>query len=189
MMHMSFYLGTGVTNLLFKGLSTSTVGGFVSLVIGTGCLAILYEGLKTFRQLLLLKAKDISDELPLPTVSEISDEPATSEQSHSGQARLITEPKLKSTQAAQPSASKMHEFNCERFKYHCIQSVLQGVQVVVGYLLMLIVMSYNAWFLISATVGASVGYFFFASYVQQSLVKSLAKEGEAKCIHGEEKSS
>lgn len=186
---MWFYLSNEVTNLLFEGLSTSTVGGFVSLAIGTGCLAILYEGLKTSRQVLLLKAKEIPDALPLPTVCELPDEPVTSEHSQDGEDRLIAKSSPESTQATCHAVSKTQEFNCERFKYHCIQSVLHGVQVMVGYLLMLIVMSYNAWFLISATAGAGVGYFFFGFYVQESLMKSLAKEGETKCRHGEEKSS
>lgn len=58
--------------------------------------------------------------------------------------------------------------NC-RFRYyslsismHVIQSALHVVQVGYGYLLMLVVMTFNGWLFLSICFGAGVGYLLFA---------------------------
>ncbi len=58
---------------------------------------------------------------------------------------------------------------CVSFKYysisvsmHLVQSVLHVVQVGYAYILMLIVMSFNAWLFLAVIFGAGVGYLLFA---------------------------
>lgn len=45
---------------------------------------------------------------------------------------------------------------------HLLQSVLHVVQVGYGYILMLIVMTFNGWLFLSVCFGAGVGYLLFA---------------------------
>jgi len=44
---------------------------------------------------------------------------------------------------------------------HLLQTVLQFVQVVLSYCLMLIFMTYNVWLGLAVALGAAVGYFMF----------------------------
>ncbi|NWR75430.1 COPT2 protein, partial [Centropus unirufus] len=45
------------------------------------------------------------------------------------------------------------------FWYHVGQTLFHVLQVVLGYVVMLAVMSYNAWIFIGAIVGSTLGYF------------------------------
>ena len=46
---------------------------------------------------------------------------------------------------------------------HLLQSVLHVVQVGYGYVLMLVIMTFNGWLFLSVCFGAGVGYLLFAS--------------------------
>lgn len=45
------------------------------------------------------------------------------------------------------------------FQYHVAQTLFHVMQVVLGYMVMLAVMSYNAWIFLGAIVGSTLGYF------------------------------
>ncbi|NXF29493.1 COPT2 protein, partial [Nyctibius bracteatus] len=45
------------------------------------------------------------------------------------------------------------------FRYHVGQTLCHVVQVVLGYMVMLAVMSYNAWIFLGAIAGSALGYF------------------------------
>ena len=45
---------------------------------------------------------------------------------------------------------------------HILQSVLHVIQVGIGYLLMLVAMTFNGWLFLAVCFGAGVGYFLFA---------------------------
>ncbi|NXD61671.1 COPT2 protein, partial [Eolophus roseicapillus] len=45
------------------------------------------------------------------------------------------------------------------FRYHIGQTLFHVVQVVLGYMVMLAVMSYNAWIFLGAIAGSTLGYF------------------------------
>ncbi|NWW96195.1 COPT2 protein, partial [Rhynochetos jubatus] len=45
------------------------------------------------------------------------------------------------------------------FRYHVGQTLFHVGQVVLGYMVMLAVMSYNAWIFLGAIVGSTLGYF------------------------------
>ncbi|XP_014238975.1 high affinity copper uptake protein 1-like [Trichogramma pretiosum] len=45
---------------------------------------------------------------------------------------------------------------------HVVQTMLQGVQLILGYLLMFIFMTYNVYLCIAVVVGSVLGYFVFS---------------------------
>ncbi|CAK9830593.1 High affinity copper uptake protein 1 [Anthophora retusa] len=47
-------------------------------------------------------------------------------------------------------------------KIHILQTVLNVVQLIIGYCLMLIFMTYNIWLCIAVALGAVLGYWLFA---------------------------
>ena len=47
------------------------------------------------------------------------------------------------------------------FLHHLVQTLLHLVQFTLGYMLMLIAMTFNVWLFVSVVVGASLGYFLF----------------------------
>lgn len=49
--------------------------------------------------------------------------------------------------------------------HHLSQTIMHVVQVVVGYLLMLVVMTYQVYLGIAVIIGAGLGYFFFAGFI------------------------
>lgn len=46
-----------------------------------------------------------------------------------------------------------------RIFFHIAQAAMHMLQICIGYILMLCVMSFNAWFIIAAVFGLTVGYF------------------------------
>lgn len=52
---------------------------------------------------------------------------------------------------------------CYRFLYHCVLSINHTLKFAIGYLMMLVVMTYNVWFLVAVVGGAVLGYFLFSA--------------------------
>ncbi|CAL4125684.1 unnamed protein product [Meganyctiphanes norvegica] len=50
----------------------------------------------------------------------------------------------------------------QRVQYHILQTILQLLQFVMSYILMLTVMTYNAYFMFAVIGGTGLGYFFFS---------------------------
>ncbi|KFQ10423.1 putative low affinity copper uptake protein 2, partial [Leptosomus discolor] len=92
-------------------------------------LSMLYEAVKMGKALLLRRAL-----LALP---------------HSLSQESLVEPEEGGTSPAQG----------RWFRYHVGQTLFHVVQVVLGYMVMLAVMSYNAWIFLGAIVGSTLGYF------------------------------
>jgi len=61
-------------------------------------------------------------------------------------------------------------------KMHILQTFLHTVQVFVGYVLMLIVMTYNAWLGAAVLAGAGVGYLAFSVIFPDNLRFKRSKE-------------
>nr|XP_020668914.1 probable low affinity copper uptake protein 2 [Pogona vitticeps] len=99
-------------------------------------LALLYEAIK------VAKAKVILRMMPalVPSVSQ----------------ETLREPEQASINAGleQPAGTSKNPF-----LWHVAQTLLHITHVVLGYLVMLAVMSYNAWVFLGAIVGSTVGYY------------------------------
>lgn len=99
-------------------------------------MAVLYEGIKVGKVKLLRKTLE-----SLPT--------ATSQQ-------LILEADQDSAGSGSPpvNRTRLRWFLC-----HLGQSLVHVIQVVIGYFVMLAVMSYNTWIFLGVVLGSAVGYY------------------------------
>ncbi|NWR34073.1 COPT2 protein, partial [Tachuris rubrigastra] len=115
--------------------------GMVLSVLVVLLLSVLYEALKMGKAVLLRRAL-----LALPR--SLSQE-------------ALTEPQEGDTNPAQSSPSVMgfSILSHRWFRYHVGQTLFHVVQVVLGYMVMLAVMSYNAWIFLGAIAGSTLGYF------------------------------
>ncbi|XP_045625710.1 uncharacterized protein [Procambarus clarkii] len=142
-MHMSYYFSSTVCDFLFKGVNIITTWGMVSLCLGLLSLSVLAEGFKVARSQLLKVAasrKTGCNKYEIPERSPL----------------LMSESFL---------GRRNQKFLYKRrVKFHILQSFLHVVHLTIGYILMLVVMTYNAYFTIAVVSGAGLGYFFFAVF-------------------------
>ncbi|NXC32163.1 COPT2 protein, partial [Campylorhamphus procurvoides] len=111
--------------------------GMVLSVLVILLLSVLYEAVKMGKAVLLRRAL-----LALPR--SLSQE-------------ALTEPEEGGTDPAQ---GRGFPISFSRwFQYHVGQTLFHVVQVVLGYMVMLAVMSYNAWIFLGAIAGSTLGYF------------------------------
>ncbi|XP_067599722.1 protein SLC31A2 isoform X2 [Pseudorca crassidens] len=122
--------------LLFDFWSVHSPAGMALSVLVVLLLAVLYEGIKVGKARLLHQAL---------TSLSIS----TSQQ-------LIEETDQNSTSSDSPHVSRTH---LRWFLCHFGQSLLHVAQVVIGYFMMLAVMSYNTWIFFGVVLGSGVGYY------------------------------
>ncbi|KAM6337195.1 protein SLC31A2 isoform 2-T2 [Alca torda] len=115
--------------LLFDFWRIHTPTGMVLSVLVILLLSVLYEALKMGKAVLLRRAL-----LALP---------------HSLSRESLLEPEEGDTGPTQG----------RWFRYHLSQTLFHVVQVVLGYMVMLAVMSYNTWIFLGAIAGSTLGYF------------------------------
>lgn len=70
----------------------------------------------------------------------------------------------------------------ERIKFHVMQSFLHIVHLTIGYMLMLAVMTYNAYFTIAVVGGAGVGYYFLALFDLPGKLLGISTPSPAKAV-------
>ncbi|NXO00535.1 COPT2 protein, partial [Rhinopomastus cyanomelas] len=111
--------------------------GMVLSVVVILLLSMLYEAVKMGKAVLLRRALQA---LPHSLSRESLAEPEEEGDSH-------------------PMQGRFPIFFPSWFQFHVAQTLVHVVQVVLGYLVMLAVMSYNAWIFLGAIVGSALGYF------------------------------
>ncbi|XP_069993103.1 high affinity copper uptake protein 1 isoform X5 [Penaeus vannamei] len=158
-MHMSFYFSSKVYDFLFYGVNITTTWGMVSLCLGLVSLSILAEGFKVARSQLLKVAMSRRTGCTKYEVPERS--PLLMSQSFLGRRneKLLYK---------------------RRIKFHILQSFLHVIHLTIGYILMLIVMTYNAYFSIAIIGGAGLGYFFFALFDLPSKILGTSRTAVRK---------
>ncbi|KAL5494224.1 hypothetical protein EMCRGX_G015513 [Ephydatia muelleri] len=132
MMQMTFYFGYDFT-LLFNDWTIKTKGGKLSTSELVGAIAAVF-----FLGVFLEGIKVLKEWLSYLTMkySKLA-------HFHSGYKQLDSIPPV----------SKAFVF-----VLHALQALLQLLQVSLGYLLMLVVMTYNGWMFLAVVFGTSVGY-------------------------------
>ncbi|XP_029371333.1 protein SLC31A2 [Echeneis naucrates] len=146
MMRMTFGVSSSVT-LLFDFWNVHGPAGMVVSVFVVFLLTVFYELLKVWRVWLGCSSRWTSPHCPNagpPTSHSDSDDILESSPSESSLTPMELHPSVPNTRNS--------------WLLHCIQTVLHMLQVSLGYMLMLCVMSYNTWIFLGIIVGSALGY-------------------------------
>ncbi|KAB0803898.1 hypothetical protein PPYR_00868 [Photinus pyralis] len=141
-MHMTFWWDTNIPDLLFYGCNISSKGWLTLTCLILIALGILFEWLKLLQakqkqRELIIRARQIRTVCPS---SETSTLISHGEGTNSQKPSLFVRTKLLFCDA------------CLWINIH-----------VLGYILMLVIMVYNGWLIISLLIGSGIGYFLFGT--------------------------
>lgn len=144
---MTFGVSSSVT-LLFDFWDVHGPAGMVLSVFVVLLLTVFYEVLKVWRVWLGSSSKLAQPQSPYAV--------PPSSRSDSSSA-LDSSPSESSLTPIQSQPPAVHTRNS--WLLHGIQTLLHMLQVTLGYMLMLCVMSYNTWIFLGVIVGSVLGYF------------------------------
>ncbi|KAM9338049.1 protein SLC31A2 [Symphorus nematophorus] len=155
MMSMTFEVSSSVT-LLFDFWDVHGPAGMVLSVFVVLLLTVLYEVLKVWRVWLGKCSKLAQPESPYaPPPPYRTDSSSVLDSSPSESSLTPIE--------SQPTSTNSRN----SWLLHGIQTLLHILQVTLGYMLMLCVMSYNTWIFLGVIVGSVLGYFISFPLVSQ----------------------
>jgi copper transporter 1 len=138
-MMMSFHLGYSET-VLFDWWKVSSVGELLGSMAAIFIIAVLYEALKYYRLNFTFNGY-ISKQCGEVEIKDAEIKTVTGQKG--------------CCQRSSPKPNTMFSW------VHAIQTALQITQVVLGYCLMLIFMTYNVWLCVALVSGTGLGYFLF----------------------------
>ncbi|XP_042365829.1 probable low affinity copper uptake protein 2 [Plectropomus leopardus] len=147
MMSMTFGVSTSVT-LLFDFWDVHGPAGMVLSVFVVFLLTVFYEVLKVWRVWLGRSSKLAQSQ------SAYAAPPSSRSDSISVLESSPSECSLTPTESQPPASNTRNSW-----LLHAIQTALHMLQVTLGYMLMLCVMSYNTWIFLGVIVGSVLGYF------------------------------
>lgn len=136
-MHMSFWWGSDVGDVFFKGLTVSTTGAMVALCLTLAVLSIVYEGLKVHGAKVRAKA--------------------ARERKRSGSCPPSESATLLSLEASPSTFWPLSRRFCAFF----VEATIFLFHNMLGYALMLTVMIYNGYLFVAVVGGMALGYFLF----------------------------
>lgn len=142
-MMMYFHGGYNET-ILFQTWTIDSVGGLVGSMVGIFFICLLYEGLKFFRDHLMRRSYS---SLPYNNVPSAGAENGDSPSPDDRNSRRREVVKIIQTEIFSG--------------HHCLQTLLQMVQTILSYFIMLIFMTFNSWLCGAVVLGLTVGYFMF----------------------------
>lgn len=145
-MSMTFEASSSVT-LLFDFWNVRGPAGMVLSVLVVLLLTVFYELLKVFR--VWLRGRCSPRPLSFPTASFSR---ARCRESNAALASISSQVSLTRVETNSPVV-------LNSWFHHGLQTVLHVLQVTLGYMLMLCVMSYNVWIFLGVLAGSVLGYF------------------------------
>ncbi|XP_067944562.1 protein SLC31A2-like [Watersipora subatra] len=140
-MFLYFEFTAKVHDFLFNGWSSNNNTGLLGMAFAMATLVFFMELLRTISEYLHLKMR-------AGPVSLVASVPVESESS----------PLIRALQIP-PSEEHIKKY---RLKLHLIRSLLVPVQLAIGYIVMLSIMSYNAWILVTVSLASGCMYWLFS---------------------------
>jgi len=127
--------------------------------VGIALLAVLFEIFKTLRQIWIDHLYQPEDPEDVPLRDILKMKPKGGDCCNDADDIIVT-PQLKT--------------DCKFWIAHVAQSVLYIVQVFIAFILMLIVMTYNVWLILSVCLGSGFGYL-ISGIIRIKMIKRTAK--------------
>lgn len=155
MMKMYFHFGLGDT-CLFEGWKLNEADDMIIACLIFFIMAVAYEGLKSYREFLIKRDRVRRRAFPISVIGGGGDLAYRA-------ANGATEPVISGNglgSAPVASVTRTPE-SLILSTPHVIQTLLHMVQVLMSYVLMLVLMTFNLYLCISIVLGAGVGYFSF----------------------------
>lgn len=155
-MHMGeyFYFSTSVKNFMFEGLTLHGAAGVIVVCLVMFSFTIMLEGTKSLIFYLNLRQQQ---------------NPLTY-----GQTGTSIQTERSPLLSALMIPSNVTEIRRKRIKFHFGRYVLHTVNLLLGYMLMLAIMSYDAYIFIAVICGSGVGYFLFGAVNARNKAKFVA---------------
>lgn len=154
-MSMTFQASSSVT-LLFDFWAVHGPAGMVLSVAVVLLLTLFYELLKVWKVRLGSRSAPPKPLFPIPPLIQSPCSP--SPECQGSRAALSSSPSESSLAPTEPHVTTPLS-NMNRWLLHSLQTALHVLQVTLGYMLMLCVMSYNTWIFLAVIVGSVLGYF------------------------------
>ncbi|XP_077399223.1 protein SLC31A2 [Vanacampus margaritifer] len=155
MMPMTFEASSSVT-LLFDFWHVNSPGGMFASVIVVMLVTVLYELLKVWRVWLNRSTALARYFTPY------SSEPASQSNSNP-----VLESSTSESSLTPKESTPIFPSNSGGWLLHGIQTLLHLLQVTLGYMLMLCVMSFNTWIFLGVIAGSTLGYFISFPLIDQ----------------------
>jgi len=163
-MHDAFWLDYQLKDFLFKGLNTSSITGFLLLCISLIVLAIVFEGLKV-----------VHAEAKIRTVSLYPRSQRNLLSPHDSTTLLGEVPE---------------DVRRKKALYYLTEVSIYVIQVVLGYLLMLSVMTYNGYVSMAILFGFAAGYAIFGQVLVERRIRNTQLSLPCQhCLQSEGKGS
>lgn len=154
-MKMFFHFSLGDT-CLFEGWKLNEADDMIIACMVFFLIAVAYEGLKSYREFLIKRDRLRRRAFPISVIGGGGD---LAYRTSNG----TTEPAIPNNGGGSPPiATVTRTPDSLMFSTpHAIQTLLHMVQVLISYVLMLVLMTFNAYLCISIVLGAGLGYFAF----------------------------
>ncbi|XP_011269081.2 probable low affinity copper uptake protein 2 [Camponotus floridanus] len=157
-MHKWYWFGVNLDNFLFPGYNITTIWGLVATCLGLAALAVFYEAMKIF-QIHLQQIR----------IKSVSRTASTSSESSSLLSKVTPKNFRSYTRCA----------TCSKWT---VQILHWFLHTTLGYILMMVVMTYNAYFTIALIIGGALGYWIFGpTLIQLNMQRFYRKQALVKC--------
>lgn len=138
-----FNFDVPLKNFFFKDFNVETTGGLVGTCLVVGAMTFLLEGAK---MLMLYWSARIKQN---PLTYGLTDFEDDNDRDDLTASLMIP--------------ASLEQIRSRRVKYHCLGLLTHIINLLMGYIIMLAVMTYNVWITIGVIAGSGIGFYIFGA--------------------------